>query len=279
MNFQRVAENIRAELKAYVVKSNLKSLVLGISGGIDSALVAALAKPVCDELGIPLIGRSITITSSNKKEERDRADLVGKAFCTDYKEVDLTDVFEKMRDTYQSLEEHTDDGIVRKIREGNLKARIRMTFLYNIAQANKGMVLSTDNLTESASHGCAFFTLHGDVGDYGMIQNIWKTEVYELAQHISDFVDDARKSGALRACIAAMPTDGLGVTEGGDLQQLQCNSYEEVDLRLKRYLDTGEYSPDCPVIKRHLAGKFKANNPYNIPRDIILYCCSGYVYL
>ena len=57
MDYGIVAKNIRSALKAYIQKSGLKALVLGVSGGVDSCLVSVLAKPVCEELGIPLIGR------------------------------------------------------------------------------------------------------------------------------------------------------------------------------------------------------------------------------
>ena len=74
MEGHEIIKNIRANLKMYIEDHGIKSLVLGISGGIDSALCAALARPVCDELGIPLIGRSIPI-STNTSDERDRAEI------------------------------------------------------------------------------------------------------------------------------------------------------------------------------------------------------------
>lgn len=64
----KITLNIRSCLTKYIADYKLNSLVLGISGGIDSALCTALVKPVCEQLNIPLIGRSITI-ESNKKEE------------------------------------------------------------------------------------------------------------------------------------------------------------------------------------------------------------------
>ncbi|HRW22022.1 MAG TPA: hypothetical protein P5509_08620, partial [Bacteroidales bacterium] len=73
----RAISNIREELETYIENNNIKSLVLGISGGIDSALCAALAKPVCDKLNVPLIGRYIHI-GSNKPEEKERAIEIGK---------------------------------------------------------------------------------------------------------------------------------------------------------------------------------------------------------
>jgi len=81
MDYEKAVNNIRKELKTYIQENNLKSLILGVSGGIDSALCAVLAKPVCDELNIPLIGRSLP-SSSNKSVENSRAALIGKYFCT-----------------------------------------------------------------------------------------------------------------------------------------------------------------------------------------------------
>ena len=99
---KNTAANIREVMVDYVRRCNLKSLVLGISGGIDSALCAALLRPVCLECGIPLIGRSITI-ETNKKVEIDRSIAVGETFCTDFEHVDLTDIFlcnKKMLERY-----------------------------------------------------------------------------------------------------------------------------------------------------------------------------------
>ena len=262
---REMVANIKAEIKKYIVENNLKSLVLGISGGVDSALVAALASTVCNEVGIPLIGRSITIETNSKEEVR-RSHLVGSSFCNDFKEVNLTGLYIFMKETYEDLELQADEGIDRKIREGNLKARIRMTYLYDIAKANKGIVLSTDNLTE---YYLGFWTLMGDVGDYGPIQQLWKTEVYEMTRYLCTTQDYENNMSALMACIDAVPTDGLGITTS-DLEQIGASSYDEVDDRLMAYIKTGTEVEDCPIIARHLKSQFKREWPIIIPRDKIL---------
>jgi len=265
MNYEIVAKNIRAELKSYLQTSGLKSLVLGISGGIDSTLCVALAKPVCDELGVKLIGRSITI-ESNKDDERHRADLVGNAFCHDYKEVNLTDEYNTLNDSFYHLEGAINEDIADKIRKGNIKARIRMIYLYNIAQINGGMVLSTDNYTELM---LSYFTLHGDVGDYGMVQNLWKTEVYDLSRWIAENECESGQYTAIMDSVRAIPTDGLGITDS-DLEQIGASSYNEVDDILQSHFRDNTLYIDHPVITRHYASEFKRTNPYNIPRDIIV---------
>jgi NAD+ synthetase len=228
----------------------------------------ALAKPVCDELGIELIGRSITIVT-NKPEEIERARNIGRFFCTDFEDVDLSDPFELLAGSVMETSEKEDKTThAFKIRLGNVKARTRMVYLYDLASKCKGMVMSTDNYTELL---LGFWTLHGDVGDYGLIQNLWKTEVYAMSAYIADNLENEEAANALRSCIYAVPTDGLGITNS-DLDQIKAKSYEEVDQILIRLLDTstdiGDFAKH-PVVLRKLASEFKRNNPYNIPRKNI----------
>jgi NAD+ synthetase len=243
----------------YINKHKIKSLVIGVSGGIDSALCCALAKPVCDKLNISLIGRSIPIVT-NKQDELDRAINIGKCFCTDFDEVYIERTYtQTLLDMNEQLE-WTD------IQKGNIKARLRMIYLYNLAYLYHGMVLSTDNYTELL---LGFWTLHGDVGDFGMVQSLWKTEVYDLAKYMTELETiTSEQKLALLQCINATPTDGLGITNS-DLDQLEADSYLEVDALLQTYLKNGNCK-DHPVIKRHLATEYKRNNPYNIKRKLIV---------
>lgn len=263
IDYKTVIDNIRKELTNYLQKYKLKALVIGESGGIDSALCTVLASPVCKELGVALIGRSITI-ETNKQDEIDRGEAIGKVFCTSFKAINLTDSYWVLRDDVE--EDTEEDEFQVKLRRGNIKARMRMIYLYNLAQRFKGLVLSTDNYTEFLE---GFWTLHGDVGDYGMIQELWKTEVYGLSQWLVDNelkTDEEKK--ALQACIDAVPTDGLGITNS-DLDQLGVATYNEVDSTLNAYLETGK-SADSPVVKRHLASAYKRENPFNLKRETLL---------
>jgi len=290
-------KNIRGELKNYLIGNKIQSLVIGVSGGIDSCLCVALAKPICEELDIPLIGRSLPITT-NAPDELERAQLTGKAFCTDFKEANLANYFNALSDI-NFIKEHSSELVkltpeelddVEKgcrIRAGNIKARLRMIYLYNLASIHKGMVLSTDNYTELL---LGFWTLHGDVGDYGMIQNLWKSEVYAMAEWIRDNECTwLEEETALDLTINALATDGLGVTNRGDLGQIlpewegsSRDGYQEVDRILQVWEDRfrlgekqqkiieAEYSKN-PVIQRHKGTAFKRTNPVNIPRAVILY--------
>jgi NAD+ synthase len=257
---EKILKNIRSEIKHYIVKGNLKALVIGESGGIDSAICTVLAAPVCKDLGIKLIGRSITI-ETNKPDEIARGEAIGTNFCTDFKAINLTNEYKTMFGALE-YEVDTEDNLLFKLRKGNLKARMRMIYLFDLAQKHGGMVLSTDNYTELM---LGFWTLHGDVGDYGMIQNLWKTEVYQLAKYLveTELKNPAQKQ-ALQQCIDAVPTDGLGITNS-DLDQLGASNYDEVDKILKEYLADDSKNIQHPVVQRHIKSAYKRANPYNIP--------------
>ncbi len=267
-SYNKAVENIRTQLYNYLNNSKLNSLVVGVSGGIDSALTVVLAKPVCDKLNIPLIGRSITIVT-NKPDEISRARNIGTNFCSDFKEIDLSENFNIVAKTaIEDFDNENKNSFDYKIRLGNIKARLRMMYLYDLAGKNKGMVLSTDNYTELL---LGFWTLHGDVGDYGMIQNIWKTEVYEMSEYLASKMKNNDMANALLDCVSAVATDGLGITNS-DLDQIGASSYKEVDQILIKLLDSekelGEYK-NHKVVLRKINSEFKRNNPYNIPRKLI----------
>lgn len=264
MDCAKIVGNIRAEIKKYVADNGLKALVLGVSGGIDSAVVAALAYPVCTELGIPLIGRSIKIVT-NSKRETDYAKEIGYYFCTDFKEVDFSEEYVRTKEQFESVENPKDDGIDRAIRNGNLKARIRMMYLYDIAQYNRGLVIGTDNRTEEL---LGFFTIHGDHFDYNPIQKLYKTEVYEIAQYLQSTLTCIGAIQALQYCIDITPTDGLGIS-GSDLEQIGISTYAEVDKRLQDYLLDKTEIEGCPVIARHKKSEFKRNWPFSITRETL----------
>lgn len=267
--YEIYAKNIRAELKSYIQENGIQSLILGVSGGADSTLIALLAKPVCDELDIPLLGYSMSI-SSNKSAEEQRARNIGSRFCNRFKEKDFSTLYHQMA---MEIDETTHIGSTNtdeKIRFGNIKARIRMIFLYHQANKNKGMVLSTDNYTELL---LGFWTLHGDVGDYGMIQELWKTEVYGMLEYIKDNeIEEEFEKIFIQQAIDATATDGLGITDS-DLDQILPGfegssraGYAQVDLHL---MDPEKHK-DSPAVERMNRTVFKRENPINLSREKII---------
>jgi NAD+ synthetase len=279
-NYRKVVKNIRQDLTAYITAHDIKSLVLGVSGGLDSAVVAALAAPVCKKLKIPLIGRSLP-TETNAGCEIDRANDIGKSFCDQFNAQEIDDCFNAVwpnMSTEYPLTETLEEASKRKVARGNLKARIRMILLYNLALANKGMVLGTDNLTE---YLLGFWTLHGDVGDYSPIQFLWKSEVYNLARWMcksDNTIVNEDAAVALMDCVNAVPTDGLGITSS-DMESIAGSSdvtYQTIDTALKMVLkgkrkgfpiNQGVYDR---IERRHHMTHYKRSNPYNISRRQLL---------
>ena len=127
-NYSEILNKIIKETKDYIVNNNLKSMILGISGGIDSTVVAAICYEVSRQTGIPLIGRSLP-SQHNKEGETTTADLVGKAFCNDYLEVPITNLFTNCV-LWLNCKEKVEQT---PLADGNIQARIRMMYLYNIA--------------------------------------------------------------------------------------------------------------------------------------------------
>ena len=270
---KNIVEEIQRNVETYLSRYNIKSLIIGVSGGLDSGLNCALLKPICDKLGIPLIGRYIHI-ETNKEEEMIRANQIGKIFCHDYKAIDLTSLYMDTKTIMEEERPHDDNDKVVRIRRGNIKARLRMTYLYNLASEYGGIVVDNDNQTE---HLLGFWTLNGDIGDITPLFDLYKTEVYDLARYyLTTLVSDDEKN-ALQGVIDAVPTDGLGITSS-DVEQFGVNSYNEVDEILQSYLNGYTYNRNVQrkleqkynketinkVIQRHLNSDFKRHHPYRI---------------
>ena len=262
LNYEHVFNVLVDKTAEYVTSNNLKAMVLGISGGIDSTVVAAICHEVSKKTDIPLIGRSLPI--KNKEDEFSVSELVGEAFCDEFKVFNLSNSYKaslfdlcadaglikdcKGYDWYwvSDLEELTGRT---PIANGNLQARCRMKHLYDIASIRKGLVMSTDNQTE---YQLGFWTIHGDVGDFDPIQDLWKTEVYGLANYLrdrykskalealhNDYKETCDKYRAMSYAVYSscklIPTDGLGISNS-DLDQIGAKDYATVDDILSRFI-------------------------------------------
>lgn len=247
MDYAKVFETMVNETQKYLENNNLQAMILGISGGLDSTVTAA----ICHEVEkrnpeLKFIGISLPC-SSNTDVENDSATICMKAFCKSgqWWTENLQKEYMLMRATCSQRHLMTTIG------QGNIKARLRMTYLYNEANYFKGLVMDTDNLTE---HFLGFFTIHGDVCDFNPIGGLWKHEVYELAKylleeyyHSENCNDDNRISIqlALQAAIGITPTDGNGVNNLGDMGQIapafandkNIEAYTKVDDIIKTYFN------------------------------------------
>ena len=238
IDYKKFVENSRKWLSQYIQDNHLQSIIVGISGGIDSTVSCAIASLVCKELKIPLMGRSLP-TISNHDIEIDVADLVGNAFCDNYAKKSIE------ADYIQLLGSLEREGEVSKLQRGNIKARLRMIYLRHLASIHKGVVLDNDNFTE---WNLGFWTVGGDSPmDINLgLHYLWKTEVYELANYLLEELDskiqDTYKDynnniaeeqyEALSESIKLTPTDGNGVSSS-DCEQFGLDNYEQVDDVLK----------------------------------------------
>lgn len=215
-------------LTRYIKKYNIKSLVLGVSGGADSTMTAVLARQAARRAGIKLIGVSLP-SNTNKQNEQSAAINVCKYFCDTYVEARIDKLYKDLSQ-FSSIITDQLDITTNKIAEGNFKARLRMTILYHIAQTSGGIVLDTGNLSE---HMMGFFTVHGDEGDVGLLNDMYKTEIYELGEWVLNNISlDDHQYETLKASLGLTPTDGNG-TSSSDVEQFGVKSYDEVDDIIK----------------------------------------------
>ena len=261
---EETGKQLVSGLISYGKKYNIHAAVIGMSGGVDSALTAALFKSA----GWSVVG--VTMPIHQKQEETDRGIEACKALRLDHMHIELTDQYEQLLASVRDYDNKIDNKDS-AIRRGNLRVRSRMITLYNIASMNKGLVASTDNFSELAA---GFWTLHGDVGDLAPIQSLSKSwEVPKLAEIY----------GVPASTVFATPTDGLGISNG-DEDQFGF-SYLEFDIVLLKLCQFGsivdrnallEYlqvpQSDLPKVNKILdrikMSSFKRQNPYNLEHPL-----------
>jgi NAD+ synthase len=202
MNSKEKVKFISNWIKNYVdqMPSKAQSLVLGISGGIDSSVSSTLSAMT----GLRTI--VLTMPINQKKDQHDLSlkhqDWLIKNFQNvEAHTISLDNLFETFLSTLNKF--NNEHGFA------NSRARLRMTTLYQVASANKGIVVGTGNKVED--FGVGFYTKYGDGGvDISPIADCNKTEVWELGKEL----------GILKEIIDAPPTDGLwddGRTDEGQL--------------------------------------------------------------
>lgn len=244
MNCEKIKQHIVEWLKTYSNNSKTNGFVIGISGGIDSAVTSTL----CALTG----KRTVVLTMPIRqfKAEHDRSiehiNWLKKNFPNvESHEVELTPVLDAYENSFPK-------DIQDFLSMANTRSRIRMTTLFAFASHHKLIVAGTGNKVED--FGVGFYTKYGDGGvDVSPIADLYKTQVYELAKHM----------GVVESICTAKPTDGLFADGRTDEDQIGA-SYPELEWAMeyianKESYDLNERQKEVMKIyaSRHHANKHK----------------------
>ncbi|NND15226.1 MAG: NAD(+) synthase [Eudoraea sp.] len=226
MQTQKVATYIIDWLRDYANTNHQKGFVVGVSGGIDSAVTSTL----CAKTGLPVLCIEMPIHQSEKQVTRANKHIewLQENFPNvDRHAVNLTPVFDELVNTFPAVENEER----RFMSLANTRARLRMTTLYYFAAMNTFLVAGTGNKVED--FGIGFYTKYGDGGvDLSPIADLMKSEVYDIGIYIG--IDDE--------IIKAPPTDGLWGDNRTDEDQIGA-SYPELEWAM-RMNDLGKSAED-----------------------------------
>jgi len=206
-----IKDKIIKWIKDYALEHNKTALVVGVSGGIDSAVVSTL----CAETGLKTMPVILSINSQDFLAFDQVRWLDDNYSNIDWKVINIENIFREFVDVAESLESDSELGFA------NSRSRLRMAMLYQIAQSNNGLVVGTGNKVED--FGVGFFTKYGDGGvDISPIADLYKSEVYELGTQLKIHWD----------IMQATPTDGLWDDGRTDEDQLGL-TYDQLEEAMK----------------------------------------------
>ncbi len=217
MQTDKVVDYIVTWLKDYATKAKMNGFVVGISGGIDSALTSTL----CAKTGFPILCVEMPIHQAPSQVSRAQehiAQLKEKFPNVSSIDVNLTTFFE----TFKTSVPDNSDNENLFLSLANARARMRMTTLYYFAGLHKYLVAGTGNKVED--FGVGFYTKYGDGGvDLSPIADLMKSEVYKLASAVQ-----------VPASIQkAKPTDGLWGDDRTDEDQIGA-TYDQLEWAMKQ---------------------------------------------
>ncbi len=208
---KKVSKHITNWIEDYINKSGAKGIVVGVSGGVDSALTSTL----CAETGHNILCLEMPIYQNKDQVSRSKKHidwLMSKYSNVTSKQIELNDTFESF---VNSLPDNSSDK--HELSLANTRSRLRMVTLYYFSALNNYIVAGTGNKVED--FGIGFYTKYGDGGvDISPIADLLKSEVFTLAK-FHNIIDEI---------IEAEPNDGLWNDNRSDEEQIGA-SYEEIE--------------------------------------------------
>lgn len=256
MQTEKAIAHIVDWLKDYALNAKMKGFVIGISGGIDSAVTSTL----CAKTGLEVLCLEMPIHQA--KNQIDRASdhiqwLQGNFSNTKRQLVNLTTVF----DSFIAELPKVDNEEERFMSLANSRARLRMTTLYYFAALHGYLVAGTGNKVED--FGVGFYTKYGDGGvDLSPIADLLKTEVYAIAKAL----------GINEAILQAPPTDGLWGDDRTDEDQIGA-SYPELEWAMKMN-DLGKTALDFTGREKEVFLIYKKFNTANQHKMLPIPICA-----
>ncbi|MDN5627346.1 MAG: NAD(+) synthase [Weeksellaceae bacterium] len=221
MQTQKVIDHIVNWLKDYATNAKVNGFIIGVSGGIDSAVVSTLAA----KTGLKTLVLEMPIRQ--KADQVDRAQDHIEFLKANFSNVEgftvnLTDVFESFETT---VNDYKEGAWSKNLALANTRSRFRMVTLYYYGQLNGLLVTGTGNKVED--FGVGFYTKYGDGGvDISPIADLYKTQVYEIAKELN----------ILESIQKAAPTDGLWDADKTDEDQMGA-TYPELEWAMEQQAD------------------------------------------
>ena len=204
-----LAEDISDWIREYAWENNISTLVVGVSGGVDSAVTSTL----CAKTGLRTKVINMPINQNISQYNLSNQHIGWLKEKWDNVEDHIIDLTE----TYEVFNSKLNDFNVSDLSMANTRARLRMSTLYALAGSNNGIVVGTGNKVED--FGVGFFTKYGDGGvDISPIADLYKSEVYSLAKSLQ----------IIQPIQDAPPTDGLWNDGRTDEDQIGA-TYEELE--------------------------------------------------
>jgi NAD+ synthase len=226
MHTEKVTKHIVNWLKEYATNAKINGFVVGVSGGIDSAVTSTL----CAETGFPVLCLEMPIHQGANQVTRAQehiAQLKERYATVSSENVNLTSSF----DALKSMLPTGGDAAKVELSLGNTRARLRMTTLYYYAGIHGYLVCGTGNKVED--FGVGFYTKYGDGGvDLSPIADLMKSEVYAVGEFLK----------VPASILVAKPTDGLYGDSRTDEDQIGA-SYDELEWAMYR-VDEGKTAND-----------------------------------